>query len=109
MDSAIAGEQRHAMNHACGRDQLIRRVPPEVKAGGYARDREVERPDPKGREYLSDFPVVEVHVDASVLGQLRELPENDGGDSPLVSGQKNPLSRSQVSREGEDQDVGVKV
>ena len=55
------------------------------------------------------MPVVEVHLDPAQLDELRDLPEDDGGDRPLRVGEQLPLVSGQFSAQGVDEDMGVEV
>ena len=73
------------MHDACGSNDLVCRVAPEVKAGGGSGDFEVDRPDMQTGQHTPDLAVVEVHVQSAKLDELGEFPQHDGRDRPPVT------------------------
>ena len=97
------------MNDAGRRDDLVGRVPPEIEPGRRAGDGQVDRPgvDPaQGAYYL---PIIQIQFDTAQLDELCDLPQDDRGNRPLVTGKQSFLIRAQVSLKGVNQDVCVEV
>ena len=108
-DARIARHQRHAIHHAgCG-DQLVRRVAPKVQSSNRPTHIERQRPDMDSRKRPDEFRIVEVDLDPAQLGQLRDLPEDDGGDAPWLACQKIALASGELTGEGAEEDVRVEI
>ena len=102
-DDKVSCDQWNPMHDArCG-DELIRRIALEIQAGRSERHREVDGPYVDPTQNAGDFPVLEVHLDATELKELRHLPEHDGGDGPSPSSEQGLLVRPELAAEGEDQ------
>ena len=90
-------------------DDLVRRVALEVEAGGGPRDGEIEGPDMHAAQHAGNVAVVEVYAQSAELGELGELPQNDGRYRPSGARQQPAFRRPECVSKGEDENVGVKI
>ena len=97
------------MDDACRSDQFIRGIAPEVEFATRPADLDRQRPC----VYLTERPLhprfAQVQSYPCELRQLGEFPENDGRDAPAVTGKKPLLRRPQLSFQGVDENVGIKI
>lgn len=97
------------MNNArCG-DEFICRIGIEIKFGGRAANRDVERPDMDSREYPGEFRIVQVDGDSVQLTELRYFPQNNGRHSPRFGRQQTLFSGSQSTFKSVNQYVSIKI
>lgn len=97
------------MDNARRGDQFIRGIAPEVEFATRAAYLDRQRPC----VYLTERPLhprlAQIQSYPPKLRQLGEFPENDGRDTPTVTGKKPPLRRPQVPFQSVDENVGIKI
>jgi hypothetical protein len=97
------------VDDARGGDQLIRRVATNIKLRTGACDFARQRPHVQPGEHSNDFRIVQIDRDPAELGQLGDLPEDDGGDASRLGPQQPRLTWTQRADDGAQKNARAHV
>ena len=108
-DDAVPRDQWNIVHDAGGRDNLVRRIAPEVKACGGSGDVKVDGPDVKSAQKAGKLTVVEFQAQPPKLSEFGNLPHYDCRNRPSFALQQGAFSRAKFIAEGEYEYMRVKI